>query len=101
MSPRLLHLTEKRAHAAFWRAIAFMILAVHAGHAVIALAMVGSIWAVPVAAVALFSIRGFLSAFKRADLHFAALERNQLSRAGAWQRPPVNTPNCTRPDDAR
>ena len=87
MSPRLLQITEKRAHAAYWQTLAFVIVTVHAGYGAIALAKAGSIWAAPVAAVALFTLRMFWAAFKRADIHFAAIERNNLSQTGAWQRP--------------
>jgi len=87
MSPRLLQLTEKRAHASFWQAMGLLIIAVHAAYGAIALAKIGSMWGALLASVALFSLRMFWAAFKRADLHFAAIERHHLSQTGAWQRP--------------
>ncbi len=87
MSPRLLQITEQRAHSAYWQALGFLIVAVHAGYGTVALAKAGSVWSALLAAVAIFTLRMFWAAFRRADIHFAAIERHQLSQTGAWQRP--------------
>lgn len=73
MSPRLQQLTEQRAGRALLWMVFFIIVTVHAAGFTAWLFNRGSVWSVPLAAVALYSARLSYKAFRQSNKHLDSL----------------------------
>jgi len=85
MSPRLRQITEERSREAVAWCLGWLVVAVHSELIGIYIAWHGCAWGVVLGGVAALTLRASWKAFRRAEVHFVALEAATL-RPTAWKQ---------------